>query len=107
MKRRKASRWILVYLPPLPALCIKKVASALRSPGGAFSLHQGAGWQADGSLAANAVAKLLNVLMPTAVAYAITQVAPSAIFYGIAVMALIAAAVVGFFGPETTAKEIK
>ncbi|WP_125709085.1 MFS transporter [Lacticaseibacillus porcinae] len=56
---------------------------------------------------ANAVAKLLNVLMPTAVAYAITQVAPSAIFYGIAVMALIAAAVVGFFGPETTAKEIK
>ncbi len=56
---------------------------------------------------ANAVAKLLNVLMPTAVAFAITRVSPSVIFYGIAVMAIIAAAVVGFFGPETTAKEIK
>ncbi|MCI1987111.1 MAG: MFS transporter [Lactobacillus sp.] len=56
---------------------------------------------------ANAVAKLLNVLMPTAVAFLITQVSPSAIFYGIAAMAVIAAAVVGFFGPETTAKEIK
>ncbi|MFD1484852.1 MFS transporter [Lacticaseibacillus baoqingensis] len=56
---------------------------------------------------ANAVAKLLNVLMPTVVAFLITQVSPSAIFYGIAGMAVIAAAVVGFFGPETTAKEIK
>lgn len=55
----------------------------------------------------NGISKLLNVLMPTAVAFMITQVSASFIFYGIAAMAIIAAIVIGIWGPETDQKAIK
>lgn len=56
---------------------------------------------------ANGVSKLLNVLMPTAVAFMITQVATSFIYYTIAALALIAAIIIGLWGPETNDKAIK
>lgn len=55
----------------------------------------------------NGISKLLNVLMPTAVAFMITQVSPAFIFYGIAAMAIIAAIIIGLWGPETDHKAIK
>lgn len=55
----------------------------------------------------NGISKLLNVLMPTAVAFLITQVSASFIFYGIAIMAIIAALIIGIWGPETDQKAIK
>lgn len=56
---------------------------------------------------AHGISKALNALMPTAVAFAISQVSANYIYYAIAVLAIIAAAVVGFFGPETARKEIR
>lgn len=55
----------------------------------------------------NGISKLTNVLMPTAVAFMITQVAPAFIFYTIAAMAIIAAIIIGIWGPETDQKAIK
>jgi putative MFS transporter len=56
---------------------------------------------------ANGTSKLLNVLMPTFVAFMITQVSASFIYYAIAALAIIAAIVIGLFGPETDQKAIK
>jgi MFS transporter, putative metabolite:H+ symporter len=56
---------------------------------------------------ANGISKLLNGLMPIFVAFMITQVATSFIYYMIAAMAIIAAIIVGLFGPETDQKAIK
>lgn len=56
---------------------------------------------------ANGVAKLLTVLTPYLAAWAISHVSPNLIFYFIAALALIAAVVVQFFGPETKQKIIE
>lgn len=56
---------------------------------------------------ANGTSKLLNVLMPTTVAFLITQISTSFIFYGIAALAIIASLIIGIFGPETDQKAIK
>lgn len=56
---------------------------------------------------ANGTSKLLNVLMPTAVAFIITQVSTSFIYYGIAAIAIITAIIIGIWGPETDQKAIK
>ncbi|EEI70972.1 MFS transporter [Lentilactobacillus hilgardii] len=56
---------------------------------------------------ANGTSKLLNVLMPTFVAVMITRVSPSFIYYAIAGLAVIAAIIIGLFGPETDQKAIK
>lgn len=55
---------------------------------------------------ANGISKLLTVLTPYGAAWAIQNVNPSLIFYFIAVLTLIAALVVAFFGPETKQKKI-
>ncbi len=56
---------------------------------------------------ANGTSKLLNVLMPTAVAFMMMQFSASYIFYAIAGLAIIAAIIIGLFGPETGRKAIK
>lgn len=56
---------------------------------------------------ANGTSKLLNVLMPTIVALMITQVSTSFIYYIIAALAIVAAIIIGIFGPETDQKAIK
>ncbi|MFC6254577.1 MFS transporter [Secundilactobacillus hailunensis] len=56
---------------------------------------------------ANGVSKLLNVLMPSVVTIVITHFSTVFLFYGIAVIAIIAAAVIFIWGPETDDKIIK
>lgn len=56
---------------------------------------------------ANGTSKLLNVLMPTAVAFMMTQFSASYIYYTIAGLAIIAAIIIGLFGPETDQKAIR
>ncbi len=56
---------------------------------------------------ANGVSKLLNVLMPSVVAIVITHFSTSFLYYGIAAIAVIAAAVIFIWGPETDDKIIK
>ncbi|WP_461214154.1 MFS transporter [Lacticaseibacillus sp. GG6-2] len=56
---------------------------------------------------AHGISKALNALMPTAVAFAIMHVSPNYIYYAIAILAIFAAFVVAFFGPETARKEIR
>lgn len=56
---------------------------------------------------ANGISKLLNVLMPTVVAFIITAASPSFLYYGIAAIAIIAAIVIQVWGPETDQKAIK
>ncbi|MFD1670659.1 MFS transporter [Agrilactobacillus yilanensis] len=55
---------------------------------------------------ANGVAKLLTVLTPYLAAWAISNFSANLIFYFIAILTLIAAIVVGLFGPETKQKII-
>lgn len=56
---------------------------------------------------ANGISKLLNVLMPTAVAFIITTASPAFLYYSIAIIAITAAIIIAFFGPETDQKAIK
>ncbi|MCH4249606.1 MAG: MFS transporter [Microbacteriaceae bacterium] len=55
---------------------------------------------------ANAVAKLLTVVMPLVVAWALTVSGPWVVFAGISVIALVAGAVVWIWGPETSRRSL-
>lgn len=55
---------------------------------------------------ANGVAKILTVLTPYVVAWALMHVNANIIFYFITIIALIAAIVVALFGPETKKRQI-
>lgn len=55
---------------------------------------------------ANGISKLLNVLMPTLIAFMIMHVSTSFIYYTIAGLAVIAAITIGIFGPETDNKSV-
>lgn len=55
---------------------------------------------------ANAVAKLLNVLMPMAVAWMLTAWGTTSIFVSISAIAIVSMLVVGVFGAETSRKSI-
>lgn len=56
---------------------------------------------------ANAVAKLLTVVMPIAVAWTLHAVGAWAVFVGISALALVAAVVVWIWGPETRRRSIE
>lgn len=51
--------------------------------------------------------KLTAVLMPSVVVWVITNFGPAYVFYGIAVITVLGAIVVGFFGPETKQRPVE
>ena len=55
---------------------------------------------------ANAIAKLLNVLMPMVVGWMLTALGATSIFVSISVIALASMLIVGFFGAETAQKSV-
>ncbi|NEG54295.1 MFS transporter [Bifidobacterium platyrrhinorum] len=55
---------------------------------------------------ANAIAKLLNVLMPIAVGWMLTALGATSIFVSISVIAIASMLVVGFFGAETSRRSV-
>ncbi|OZG64657.1 MFS transporter permease [Bifidobacterium hapali] len=55
---------------------------------------------------ANAIAKLLNVLMPMVVGWMLTALGATSIFVSISVIAILSMLVVGFFGAETAQRSV-
>lgn len=55
---------------------------------------------------ANAVAKLLNVLMPMVVGWMLTSLGATSIFVAISAIAIASMLIVGFFGAETAQKSV-
>ena len=55
---------------------------------------------------ANAVAKLLNVLMPMVVGWMLTSLGTTSIFVAISAIAIASMLIVGFFGAETAQKSV-
>ncbi|KAB8286967.1 MFS transporter permease [Bifidobacterium ramosum] len=55
---------------------------------------------------ANAIAKLLNVLMPMVVGWMLTALGATSIFVSISVIAIFSMLIVGFFGAETSQRSV-
>ena len=55
---------------------------------------------------ANAVAKLLNVLMPMIVGWMLVAIGTNSVFVAISIVAVIAMLVTGIFGVETSRRSI-